>query len=1253
MDSLRTFARIRVLIFSAVLLLVAGSVQATNHCDTQIDEIMAGANGDSSIQFVEMSFGGCGQNMWGPNGGTATRSMLVFFDASGNQTGHFRFPSNPDCGNNKVLVATQAFASLSGAPTPEFIIPPLLSPRGGKVCFKGNFGFGPGQNSFAFNRNECLSYGPFTGNTETNAADFCSVDEGVAFGPPAPALGILNTTSLTRVSDTESNASFTLSSTPTPLNHLSQTFTIPVLTQVLQGQNLFTKETFGGNGRTCASCHEASTSFGLTPARIQTRFSTVSSTFDTLFIGETNFNLNTLVVSSPLSGDDPTTAALDNDTGPRDLTGVITGSGGGTAKVLTKLISPASPSTIKYLVYGGVSPALSGTISDTRGNSATFVSITAGGLTSLENPAKMRGPSTLPAEFPNGRGLILENIDGFANPHVFRKSPVVDNIALTSPFGLSGEFPDLGDFSGGAVRQHFPRSLNRVADVDFREATSAELDAMEAFQNTKFTPADQDFNLDKFATTTAQKAGRTVFFGSAKCSKCHSGTVLAQVDGTVPAKSGNARFNTGVVNLPINLPGNDNLPAEALGFREFSTPALFNVRNHAPFFHDASKATLHDAVEFYTTSSFTGSPAAIEIGGPAPINIQQINDMTAFLEGLTPRPYSLAGGPLSFGSQPLAAGPTGAQTITITNNSAAPITFTTPFAQITGMNASEFSISASTLGATLGASASATVSVTFDPATTGAKNAILELLAEIPSGVNLSGHGGPLPTQLVKVQPLSPPTVLVTMQVPVNPAVKVMDVTSTPVPDVPVTFTVTAGGGNITGPVNMITINTGGDGIATVPGWFMGTAAGTNTLIVTSPGLPSRIFNATAVVGQIVKVAPLTAQTATVGTFVPTAPVVQILDPSNNPVSGATVTFTIIAGGGTIGAASVVTDVNGLASVVSWKLGPLPGTHTFRASCTAAGTVTRSFNTTATAAQFLKFDPLTAQSGTVNTAAAVRPAVRLLDASNNPIQGLTVNFSVTAGGGSVGGASQVTDSNGVARVGSWTYGTIVGTNTVLASSPSAGSTTRLFGATTTAGAAANQVKVEPLTRPSATVGTDAAVKPAVRVTDSFGNAVSGVAVNFAVTAGGGSITGGSQTSGSDGIARVGSWTLGTTAGVNTLTVTSSGLPTRIFNTDTVAGPATQMVKHSPIGPQTGPVNTPVAVNPSVLVMDQFNNPVAGVTVTFAVTAGGGSATGTTQLTGADGRATVGSFTLGPVAGANSITASSAGLPSRVFNWTGQ
>src|SRR5438046_3259159 len=84
-----------------------------------IKELMAGANGNSRIQFLVIEQQQ-GQNLWGPQTGeTESRTMLVFFDAVGRETGKFKFPANPPTGGTlQTLIATTEFANLPGAPAP-------------------------------------------------------------------------------------------------------------------------------------------------------------------------------------------------------------------------------------------------------------------------------------------------------------------------------------------------------------------------------------------------------------------------------------------------------------------------------------------------------------------------------------------------------------------------------------------------------------------------------------------------------------------------------------------------------------------------------------------------------------------------------------------------------------------------------------------------------------------------------------------------------------------------------------------------------------------------------------------------------------------------------------------------------------------------------------------------------------------------------------------------------------------------------
>lgn len=75
-----------------------------------------------------------------------------------------------------------------------------------------------------------------------------------------------------------------------------------------------------------------------------------------------------------------------------------------------------------------------------------------------------------------------------------------------------------------------------------------------------------------------------------------------------------------------------------------------------------------------------------------------------------------------------------------------------------------------------------------------------------------------------------------------SPAVRVVDANDDPVPGVEVTFTVTAGGGDVTDAVRA----SDADGIATVGGWTLGSLPGTQSLTATAEGAASVTFTATA-----------------------------------------------------------------------------------------------------------------------------------------------------------------------------------------------------------------------------------------------------------------------------------------------------------------------------------------------------------------------------------------------------------------------
>lgn len=162
--------------------------------------------------------------------------------------------------------------------------------------------------------------------------------------------------------------------------------------------------------------------------------------------------------------------------------------------------------------------------------------------------------------------------------------------------------------------------------------------------------------------------------------------------------------------------------------------------------------------------------------------------------------------------------------------------------------------------------------------------------------------------------------------------------------------------------------------------------------------------------------------------------------------------------------------------------------------------------------------PATAQVAT----AVAGPAVTVTDAGGNPVAGVQVDFAVS-GGGAVQYPVATTDAQGVASAGLWQIGPKVGTNTATAT------VTGLSPVTFTLASQPGPASAISVSAGNAQSGAPGSTLPtplSVRVTDAGGNPKPGVAVTFAVTSGGGSISGPTATTDASGIATSGSWTLG-------------------------------------------------------------------------------------------------------------------------------
>jgi len=178
--------------------------------------------------------------------------------------------------------------------------------------------------------------------------------------------------------------------------------------------------------------------------------------------------------------------------------------------------------------------------------------------------------------------------------------------------------------------------------------------------------------------------------------------------------------------------------------------------------------------------------------------------------------------------------------------------------------------------------------------------------------------------------------------------------------------------------------------------------------------------------------------------------------------------------------------------------------------------------------------------------------------------------------------------------------------------------------------------------------------PVIQVVDDFGDPVAQAGINViaAIQTGGGGVTGTTTVATDvDGQATFSNLSITGAVGNRTLRFTASGLSGT--NTGTVAvtaGPAAILVANSPTS-QSALVGQPVPTKPSVKVTDLDANPIAGVNVTFAITSGNGGMTGGAQVTNVQGVATVGSWTADASPGANTMTATSAGLSGSPITFT--
>ena len=461
----------------------------------------------------------------------------------------------------------------------------------------------------------------------------------------------------------------------------------------------------------------------------------------------------------------------------------------------------------------------------------------------------------------------------------------------------------------------------------------------------------------------------------------------------------------------------------------------------------------------------------------------------------------------------------------------------------------------------------------------------------------------------------------------------------TPVPNHPVTFTVTQGGGNFGGS-NQTTVQTDASGIASATLTLGPGAGATNQATAeadfqgaTLTGSP-RTFTATSGVPDKLEAISSTPQNGTVNLPLADSIEVKILDSIGNPLPGFSVNFQVITTdgfeqgkvNGSTGTVAAITNSSGVAKV-QWSLGSNVGTNNNKLEVSAAVPNGSPIEFLASAAvgdaENLILVSGNDQAGKIQTNLDSLFVVKVTDGAGNIVVGWPVKFKVIAGSGKISGQDSVTvltNSTGEASV-TLTLGSTAATaqdpfnNRVEASSENAGQLLSgspiTFRAKATASDASDLIEVAGNNQ-SGRAAEALAQTIQVRVTDGppANNGISGHEVRFKITGGGGTIfdlmtTDTTLTTDSNGLASV-TWYMGgnLTANAQKLQVSANDGVDDLqsspitFQATATAGAVDPIASFLAASPSTVLADGQSRSTITVTLTDKFGNRIPGQAVTL-------------------------------------------------------
>ena len=261
--------------------------------------------------------------------------------------------------------------------------------------------------------------------------------------------------------------------------------------------------------------------------------------------------------------------------------------------------------------------------------------------------------------------------------------------------------------------------------------------------------------------------------------------------------------------------------------------------------------------------------------------------------------------------------------------------------------------------------------------------------------------------------------------------VRVTDRFGSPVPDVEIAWSALDGG-----EVRPATSVTGSDGRAAAQR-LLGEQPGTYGTSAVATALPEDVvtFTTTAVAARLVLVTQPGATASSGAPFDP-QPVLQLQDPSGNPLAraGVSVTVQVASGDGSLrGTTTRTSDENGAVTYSDLLIVGAPGARTLIfAAAGYSPAISTPVSLGVGAPASVEIAAGDGQTTAVGTRVDTPPAVLVHDAGGTPVANVAVTFAVALGSGTIAGGEAVTGADGVAAVGRWTLGGAPGANTLTA-----------------------------------------------------------------------------------------------------------------------------------------------------------------------------------------------------------------------------